>query len=64
MEDGEEGSMEGRRRALISPWPPSLDLLHSGRADEMNLDGGGERGREQRRVGGAAANLLPSRSSL
>lgn len=35
--------MKGRRRALISPWPPSLDLLHSRRADEMNSDGGGER---------------------
>lgn len=35
MEDGEEGSMKERRRALISPWTPSLDLLHSARADEI-----------------------------
>lgn len=44
--------MKERRRALISPWPPSLDLLHSGRADEMKSDGRGERGRERRSVGG------------
>lgn len=47
--------MKERRLALISPWPPSLDLLHSARADEMKSDEGGEgggMGRERRSVGG------------
>lgn len=64
-EDGVEASIKGRRRALISPWPPSLDLLHSGRRDEMKSNGEGERVREQRTVRGRGVqNLLPSLFSL
>lgn len=49
---GAEGSIKERRRALISPWPPSLDLLHSGRRDEMKSNGEGERASEQRTIRG------------
>lgn len=44
--------MKERRRALISPRPPSLDLLHSWRADEMKSDGGGSGGVEAEGGGG------------
>lgn len=58
--------MKERRLALISPWPPSLDLLHSARADEMKSDEGGEGGGWGESGGESAegANLLPSLSSL
>lgn len=72
-EDGVEGSIKERRRALISPRPPSLDLLHSGRRDEMKSNGEGERASErareraedwQRTGGGGGGAEPPAKSPL